>query len=135
MLAQAETENTDAQPAENTQTETVTTHDGSPDADQQEVPPKGPGNSFMLIMVMMFVVLYFVMFRGPKKKQQQQKQMLAAIKKNDRIRTIGGIYGTVVEVRDDELVIKIDETNNTKLRIVRSAIGKVMAEDDEATKS
>ncbi len=83
---------------------------------------------------LVFVVMWFFMFRGPKKRQKQQQQMLNAVKKNDRIRTIGGIIGAVVEVRDDELVLKIDETNNTKMRITRSAIGKVITEEDEQKK-
>ena len=82
-------------------------------------------------LILMFVVLWFFMFRGPKKRQQQQQKMLDAVKKNDRVRTIGGIIGTVVDVRDDELVIKIDETNNTKMHVTRNAISKVLTEEDQ----
>jgi len=82
----------------------------------------------------MFVVLWFFMFRGPKKRQKQQQKMLDAVKKNDRVRTIGGILGTVVEVREDELVIKIDETNNTKVHVTRNAIGKVLTETQQDKK-
>jgi len=81
----------------------------------------------LLIGVMVFVV--FMMFRGPKKKQQEHKKMVKSLQKNDRVRTIGGIYGTVVDIRDDEIVLKVDESSNTKIRISPSAIGQRVSED------
>ncbi|OHB48524.1 MAG: preprotein translocase subunit YajC [Planctomycetes bacterium GWF2_41_51] len=75
---------------------------------------------------LIFVVLYFIMFRGPKKRQQQQDQMVKALKKNDRVQTIGGIFGTVLEVGDTEITLKIDESNNTKIKILPSAVHKVL---------
>ena len=59
--------------------------------------------------------------------------MLDTMQKNSRVRTIGGIIGTIVDVRDDEVVIKIDEASNTKMRVTRSAIGKVYTDDDAGT--
>jgi preprotein translocase subunit YajC len=112
------------------QTTTQTTAPGDqtvPPADQQK--PKGLFDNMLLPIVLMFVVLYFFVLRGPRKKQQQHKQMLDNLKKNDKIRTIGGIIGTVVDVRDNEVVVKIDESNNTKMHVIRSAIGEVFAEN------
>lgn len=88
----------------------------------------------MVLMLAMFAIMYFVMIRPQKKRQKEQQQMLQNVTKNTRIRTIGGIIGTIVDVRDDEVVIKIDETTNTKMRIVRSAIGKVLTEDEQEKK-
>ena len=82
----------------------------------------------LLFLVLLFVVMYFILFRGPRKQQQQQRQMVQTLKKNDRVRTIGGIIGTVVEVRDDEVHLKIDESNNTKIWVSTSAIGKNLSE-------
>ena len=70
--------------------------------------------------------MYFILFRGPKKRQQQQDQLVKALKKNDRVQTIGGILGTVLEVTDTEITLKIDESNNTKIRVLPSAINKVI---------
>ena len=50
--------------------------------------------------------------------------MLQSLKKNDRVRTIGGIFGTVIEVKGDEVVLKVDEANNTRIHVSVSAIGK-----------
>lgn len=82
-----------------------------------------------LPLILIFVVIYMFMLRGPRKQQQKQKQMVQALAKNDRVRTIGGIIGTVVDVRGDEVTLKIDEANNTKMRISASAIGKNLTQE------
>jgi preprotein translocase subunit YajC len=83
----------------------------------------------LLPFILIFVVMYLLLFRGPRKKQQQHKQMVQSLKKNDRVRTIGGIIGTVVDVKGDEITLKVDESNNTKIRVASSAIGKNLSED------
>ena len=75
--------------------------------------------------------MYLFMIRGPKKKQQEHSKMVSSLKKNDRVCTIGGIYGTVIEVRDKEIVLKIDESNNTKMKVTLGAIRSVAAEERE----
>ena len=87
------------------------------------------GNTSWLFLVLMFVVMYFFFFRGPRKKQQQHKQMVQSLKKNDKVRTIGGIIGTVVDVKGDEITLKVDESNNTKIKVASSAIGKNISKD------
>lgn len=82
-----------------------------------------------LPLILIFVVMYLLLLRGPRKKQQQHKQMVQTLKKNDRVRTIGGIMGTVVDVRGDEVTLKVDESNNTKIRVSTSAVGKNLSEE------
>ena len=82
-----------------------------------------------LPIILIFVVVYLFMLRGPRKQQQKHKQMVQELNKNDRVRTIGGILGTVVDVRGDEVTLKVDETNNTKIRISTSAIGKNLSQE------
>jgi len=55
--------------------------------------------------------------------------MVQSLQKNDKVRTIGGIIGTIVDVRDDEITLKIDESNNTKIKIATSAVGKNLSKD------
>jgi len=57
--------------------------------------------------------------------------MLAAVKKSDRVMTIGGIIGSVVSVGDNEVTLKVDESANVKITVVRSAIQRVLAEDEK----
>ena len=83
-------------------------------------------NMLLLVMLPLLLVYMFFMFRGPKKKQQEHKKMVSSMEKNDRVRTIGGIYGTVLDVRDDEIVLKIDESTNTKIKVSPQAIATVL---------
>jgi preprotein translocase subunit YajC len=87
--------------------------------------------AFQLVMLLvMFALMYFVLFRGPKKKQQEHKKMLDSLEKNDRVCTIGGIIGTVMEVRNDEVILKVDDSNNTKLHVRTSAIAANLAKEN-----
>jgi preprotein translocase subunit YajC len=91
--------------------------------------PNPFGSSQLIFLALMFVLMYMILFRGPRKKQQQHKQMVQSLAKNDRVQTIGGIIGTVVDIKEDEITLKIDESNNTKIKILRSAIGRNMSKD------
>ena len=88
-------------------------------------------SSYMQLLFIggIFVVMYFILFREPRKRQRQQQQMIQSIKKNDKVRTVGGIIGIVVDVKDDEIVLKVDESNNTKIRVMASAIGKKLSNE------
>ena len=115
------------------QTESRSKQDSNPSSpvDPPEKKQEGIPHLQFIIMGAMFVLMYFMLFRGPKKKQQQHKQMIQSLDKNDRVRTIGGIIGTVIDVKDDEVVLKVDESNNTKIRVSASAIGKNLSKDNE----
>ncbi len=82
-----------------------------------------------LPFIFLFVIMYFMLFRGPRKQQQKHKEMVQTLSKNDKVRTIGGIIGTVVDIKDDEVVLKIDESNNTKIRVTAGAIGKNLTKE------
>jgi len=110
-------------------TTTTTTAPSDPDGSAGNVKQSPFGGSQLIFLALMFVLMYMILFRGPRKKQQQHKQMVQSLAKNDRIQTIGGIIGTVVDVREDEITLKIDESNNTKIKILRSAIGRNMSKD------
>jgi preprotein translocase subunit YajC len=83
----------------------------------------------LIFIILIFVVMYFLLFRGPRKRQQQQRQMVQSLRKNDRVRTIGGIMGTIVDIKGDEITLKIDESTNTKIKVISSAIGKNLSQD------
>jgi len=94
-------------------------------------PPRGLFGNYgsMILLIMMFAVFYLIIFRGPRKKQQQQKQMVQSLQRNDRVRTIGGIIGVVVDIKGDEVTLKVDESNNTKIKVISSAIGRNLSKD------
>jgi len=87
------------------------------------------GYTTLIFLGLMFVLLYFILFRGPQKQKQQRRQLVQSLKKNDRVQTIGGIIGTIVDIKDDEITLKVDESNNTKIKVVSSAIGKNLSKD------
>lgn len=83
-------------------------------------------------LIVMGVLFYMLMIQPERRKRAETKLMLDNLQKNNRIVTIGGIHGTVINVQKDtdEVTIRVDETTNTKLRISRSAISRVMNAKD-----
>lgn len=107
-----------------TTTQTIQT---DPNQTVPPIPRKKQNTTFTFVLMgLMFVIFYFMVFRGPKKKQQQQKRMIQSLQKNARVQTVGGILATIIEVGEDELTLKIDEANNTKIKVMPSAIAKVI---------
>jgi preprotein translocase subunit YajC len=105
-----------------------TSQPGAPPAGS---PPPGGALSMFLPLLAMIGVFYWIMLRGSRKEKKKFQNMLDALKRNDRIQTIGGIRGTVVDVREDEVVVKVDEANNVRMRFSRSAIKEVVGEAPE----
>jgi preprotein translocase subunit YajC len=105
-------------------------------AGPQEVRPGGSPPFFVQIMPILLVVVvrYFVLLRPNQRKEKQRTQMLSSLKRGDRVQTIGGVLGTVVEARETEVVLKVDESSNTKIRFSRSAIHRVLDEEKAETK-
>lgn len=64
----------------------------------------------ILLMVVIFAIFYFLIIRPQHKEAKRIKAMLAALKKGDRVITVGGIYGTVVEVRGDSVILDLGDS-------------------------
>jgi preprotein translocase subunit YajC len=94
---------------------------------------QGVGNQGFFYALILAVVVYFVILAtyGRKDKKQYQ-QMLANVKKNDRVVTIGGVFGSVVSVTTEEVVLKVDESQNVKITFERGAIKKVLTDEQKA---
>jgi len=99
------------------------------------------GNAPMWPMLLaLFAVFYFFIIRPQQRKQKDTQKMLDSLSKGDRVVTIGGICGTIVNIRekkgessgDDIVVLKVGD--NTKLEMVRSSIAKVVSGNDAAGK-
>lgn len=88
--------------------------------------PPGLLGSPLIPLALGLVLFWWILSRGRRKEQRRYQQMLAELKKNDRVQTIGGILGTVVDVRDNEVVLKVDESSNVKVRFNRGAIKEVL---------
>ena len=82
----------------------------------------------LLILVLVF---WFFMMRSKKKQEKSRTDMLGGMKRGDRVQTIGGILGKVVDVEEARVLLKVDESSNTKIWFSRNAIHRVI---DEETK-
>lgn len=85
-------------------------------------PQGGQGNGLMSLipLLLIIVVFYFFMIRPQMKKTKEMKKFREALKKGDKIITIGGIHGKIVEVNDDTFIIEVEGQN--RLKIERSAV-------------
>jgi preprotein translocase subunit YajC len=91
----------------------------------------GSGNIMMLIVLMVLAMFVFSMM-GQRRERRRREAMINAIKKHDRVQTIGGVIGSVVEVKPDYVVLKVDESSNTRITFARSAVQQVLTSSPEA---
>jgi preprotein translocase subunit YajC len=87
--------------------------------------------TFMPI-ILAFAFLYFLIMRPARRQQKEQQAMLAALKKNDKVITSGGLIGIVANLKDDEVTLKVDESSNVRLRVTRGSITRVVREEESA---
>ena len=83
----------------------------------------------MITFVLIILIFYFLMIRPQKKRDKEAKAMLAAMKKGDKVVTIGGIHGTVVMVKDNTVIIKVDDS--ARIEFNKSAISTVTPKGPE----
>jgi len=86
----------------------------------------GGGPMFLIVIVMMVVLLGMTALSGRKEKKRH-REMVGALQKKDKVRAAGGIIGTIVEVKDDELLIETDRSSNTRIRVARSSVQGVLS--------
>lgn len=89
--------------------------------------------SVLMISVLMIVFLYMWIVQRPalKKEQENRQTMLRNLKKNDRVLTTGGIYGVVTNVQldSDEITLRVDEATSAKIKVLPSAIQRVVSDE------
>ena len=88
-------------------------------------PPPNPFGFMLPILVIFGVMIFFQILAGRKERRKRQ-EMLGSISKYDKVQTVGGLIGTVHDVKDAELTLKIDESTNTKVHVSRTAIQMVL---------
>lgn len=84
----------------------------------------------------MLVLFFLIILRPQQKKDRDFRTMLEGLKEKDRVVTIGGIHGVVTNVqRDrDEVTLRVDEATGTKIRVGKSAIARLVTNDDKDEK-
>lgn len=81
-------------------------------------------------MIAIFAIFYFLLIRPQQKQVKEHQKMLQNLKKGDKILTTGGLYGTIVGLKGDDLEVKFSET--VKLYVARSAVQKLIVEGELA---
>lgn len=85
----------------------------------------------LIILVAMFALLWVLLIRPQRKRQQEQQALLSSVDVGDEVLTVGGLYGIVREIdEDDDLIVEIAE--GIQVRIARRAVGGVVKPEDEA---
>jgi preprotein translocase subunit YajC len=104
-------------------------------ADKAKEQPGSPLGPLLFPMVVIGFLWYFLLFRPQRREQQRRQDVLKALKKNDRVVTIGGIIGTIASMSQDgqDVTIKVDD--NTRIRMLRSSIQGPYKEKEEGDAS
>ncbi len=86
----------------------------------------------LILLAAMFVLLWALLIRPQRRKQMEQQQLLASIEPGDEVLTVGGIYGIVTDVDDeDDLIVEIAE--GIQVRVARRGVGGVVKPDEEGS--
>ncbi len=104
--------------------------------DLETAPPKSPFGGWQLPIMLLggMALLYFFSGRSRKKQAAKRKDMLENLKKGDKVTSIGGIIGTVMDAREDEVIVKVDESTNARMHFARWAIrgvGEIAKEEEQ----
>ena len=96
-------------------------------------PGEGGGGGFLTFLpfILILVVMYFFLMRPQQKKQRQQQEMLDGLRKNDKVVTVGGIYGTIVGINEKKRALILKIADNVKIQITRSSVARVVKEGEE----
>ncbi|RMH23983.1 MAG: preprotein translocase subunit YajC [Planctomycetota bacterium] len=92
----------------------------------QSAPPGGLGNFMMPLLALMMVFLVLSTVMSGRKEKKKRAEMLSSIRKRDRVRTIGGMIGTIVEIKGDEYLLETDRNSNSRAWIDRNAVSAVL---------
>ena len=86
----------------------------------------------LALPLLMLVGFYFLLIRPQRNKQRAQQAMLSALDVGDDVMTSGGIFGTVIDIDEDEGVVTVEIAPNTQIKMLRQGISQRFVEDDDA---
>ena len=87
--------------------------------------------SSLVMFAAIILIFYFLIIRPQKKREKETKDMLNALKKGDKVVSIGGIHGTVISVKENTVVVKVDD--NARIEFTKSAISQVLNKESVKT--
>ena len=90
-----------------------------------------PMMQFLPLLIIMFAIMYFLIIRPQKQKEKKRLELISNVRKQDKIVTTGGMHGVVTSVKENEVIVRVDDAKDVKLKIDKSAITSVTAPRDE----
>jgi len=87
-------------------------------------PAADPLGGMWIVIPFVLILVVFTMF-GQRRERKKRAALMESIKRHDEVQTIGGIIGSVVEIKDDTVILKIDENSNVRMTVSKSAIAQV----------
>jgi len=99
-----------------------------PSGDPMPAEPFNLFGSMWFPLVLGFVFVWLFLIRPQRKEEEKKRNLLEALKKNDRVVTTGGMYGTIVNIKDDEVTLRVDDQAKVRIRFARQAIARVVSE-------
>lgn len=96
---------------------------------QQGAPPMG--SSFLWFMIIAFGAMIAWSIYAQRRDRKKRESMLGTMRKHDRVQTVGGVIGSVVEVKENTIVLKVDESTNTRITFARSAVQQILSADSD----
>lgn len=94
----------------------------------QTAGPESNPISLFFPFVLVFVIMYFLIWRPQQQQRKELQRTLEALKKGDRVETVGGIIGTIAGIQKDYVVLKVGDNENTKMEVLKSAISGLRKE-------
>ena len=89
--------------------------------------PQGLFDSpFIIIMLGVLGLMLVTTVMGGRKEKKKRAALMNSLETGDRVMTLGGIIGTVTEIKDDEVLVRVDEGSNTRIRFARSAVQQIL---------
>lgn len=102
---------------------------------QRPAPQGGMGGELLLIMGGFLVLMIFMSMMAGRKEKKRRTEMMSSLRRHDKVLVGGGMIGTIVELKDDEVVVKVDEATNTRIRFTKNAIQSVLKQSSAAEES
>lgn len=90
---------------------------------------------FVVLIGAMLVFFYFILIRPQKKQEERRREMINALSKGDRVITIGGIMGTVAEISEDTITLKVDNQKDVQMKFRKSAVAGLQKDKKEEAPS
>lgn len=91
----------------------------------------GGGFMALLPIILMFAIIYFLLLRPQQKRQRQQQMMLDSLRKGDRVVTAGGIFGTIVGIKEKQGVVVLRIADSVKVELAKASVARILKKGDD----